>query len=184
MTDEKRKSDTPKHRKRPRDWTAVVERAIREAQERGEFDNLEGEGKPLRWDDERVPPEQRMANKVLKNAGYAPAWIEDDKWIRAERKAVRKLLDDFADWYRRELAALAGETEAKREERLRELAWMRDMRIREYRERSAKLNERIDKFNLTVPISRLQWHRVRTQKEITAFRRLLEEIELNSRKTG
>ena len=29
-------------------WESPVERAIREAQERGEFDNLPGAGKPLR----------------------------------------------------------------------------------------------------------------------------------------
>ncbi len=152
-----------------------MEKAIREAQERGEFDNLPGKGRPLRWDNEHVPPEWRMAAHILKNAGFAPAWIEDDKWIRAERKALRQLLDSFVEWYREELAALAGRPEAEVVERLEELAIARDRRIVVYRERAGKLNKRIDDFNLTVPVPRLQWHRVRIDQEVEAFRRALEE---------
>jgi hypothetical protein len=169
-------ANVTKQRKRPpKDWESAVDRAIREAQERGEFDNLPGKGRPLRWDDEHVPPEWRMANRILKNSGFAPSWIEDDKWIRAERKAVRQLLDGFADWYREERAALAGKPQAQVSERLEELAVVRDRRIQVYRERAGKLNKRIDIFNLTVPIPRLQWRRVRVEEEIDRFRRTLEE---------
>ncbi|RME42063.1 MAG: DUF1992 domain-containing protein [Chloroflexi bacterium] len=168
-------ADASERRKPPTDWESVVEKAIREAQERGEFDNLPGKGRPLRWGDEHVPPEWRMAAHILKNAGFAPAWIEDDKWIRAERKALRQLLDSFVEWYREELAALAGRPEAEVVERLEELAVARDRRIAVYRERAGKLNKRIDDFNLTVPVPRLQWHRVRIDQEIEAFRRALEE---------
>lgn len=166
-----------KQRSRPqRDWQSAVDRAIREAQERGDFDNLAGEGKPLRWDDEHVPPEWRMATRILKNAGFAPAWIEDDKWIRKERKAIRRLLDSFVDWYRQEVAALAGQPEAERSQRLQDLAWARDRRIAGYRERATQLNKRIDHFNLTVPISRLQWRRVQIEDEASKFLNALEEV--------
>lgn len=171
-------TDSTKRRKRPPiDWESAVDKAIREAQERGEFDNLPGKGKPLRWDDEHVPPEWRMAARILKNAGFAPSWIEDDKWIRAERKAVRQLLDSFVDWYRQEVAALAGKPELEVAERLEELAVARERRIAVYRERAGKLNKRIDNFNLTVPVSELQWHRVRIQEEVAEFRQVLEEME-------
>ena len=60
----------------------LAEKKIREAQEKGEFDNLSGQGKPLdftEWD--RVPEELRLAYKILKNAGYTPPEIELKKEI-------------------------------------------------------------------------------------------------------
>jgi len=60
----------------------LAEKKIKEAQEKGEFDNLEGMGKPLdftEWD--RVPEELRLAYKILKNAGYTPPEIELKKEI-------------------------------------------------------------------------------------------------------
>lgn len=170
-----------KRRPPPRDWVSAVDKAIREAQERGEFDNLAGQGRPLRWDDEHVPPEWRMASRILKNAGYAPAWIEDDKWIRSERKAVRQLLDSFIQWHREEVAALAGLPAEEVAERLEVLAAARERRIAAYRERAGKLNRRIDDFNLTVPVSGLQWHRVRCEDEIKRFRALLDEVTADAR---
>lgn len=49
----------------------VAEEKIREAIKEGAFDNLPGAGKPLVLeDDSHIPPEFRMAYKILKNAGY------------------------------------------------------------------------------------------------------------------
>lgn len=164
---------TKRRQRPPKDWESAIDRAIQAARERGEFDNLAGTGRPLRWDDEHVPPEWRMANRLLKNAGYAPSWIEDDKWIRAERKAIRQLLDDFVDWHRQAVAALAGKPAAEVAARLDELALARERRITAFRERAGKLNQRIDNFNLTVPLSRLQWRRVPVEEEIDGFRKVL-----------
>ena len=51
----------------------LAEPRIQEAIGRGEFDNLSGTGKPLALDDDMfVPPELRIAYRVLKNAGYLP----------------------------------------------------------------------------------------------------------------
>lgn len=58
-------------------FTRIAERLIREAMENGEFDNLEGAGKPLNFADETwIPEDLRIAYKVLKNAGYIPPEIE------------------------------------------------------------------------------------------------------------
>ena len=49
----------------------IAEQRIREAMERGEFDDLPMKGQPLRLDeDANVPDELRMAYKLLKNGGY------------------------------------------------------------------------------------------------------------------
>lgn len=58
-------------------FTRIAERLIREAMENGEFDNLEGAGKPLNFADETwIPEDLRIAYRVLKNAGYIPPEIE------------------------------------------------------------------------------------------------------------
>ncbi len=51
----------------------IAENRILEAIEAGEFDDLEGEGRPLKFEDEsHIPPELRMAYKILKNADCLP----------------------------------------------------------------------------------------------------------------
>ncbi len=53
--------------------TALVERRIEEAVARGEFDDLPGAGRPLDLDDDLLVPEElRVANRILRNAGYVP----------------------------------------------------------------------------------------------------------------
>jgi len=55
---------------------------IAQAQARGEFDNLEGAGQPLKLEENPyAPPELHMAYKILKDAGFAPYWIELGKEI-------------------------------------------------------------------------------------------------------
>ena len=83
----------------------IAEQKIRAAMERGEFDDLPGQGRPLDLsEDPLVPEELRMAYRLLKNAGFIPPELEAQKEIRdleqliqglglgAERsKALRKL---------------------------------------------------------------------------------------------
>lgn len=65
-------------------WTELAEKAILEAQARGEFDNLPGAGKPLHLEDDTlVPPELRMAYTVLKNAGFVPPEVQEQREIRS-----------------------------------------------------------------------------------------------------
>ena len=54
----------------------IAEQRIAEALERGELSGLNGEGEPLRLDDDSMVPEDlRMANRVLVNAGFLPAGV-------------------------------------------------------------------------------------------------------------
>lgn len=59
----------------------IIEQRIKEAQKKGEFEDLEGSGKPLDFSDEHVPEELRMAYKLLKNADCLPPEIELKKEI-------------------------------------------------------------------------------------------------------
>lgn len=61
---------------------ALAEERIREAMERGEFDNLPGAGRPLVLDDDSmVPADLRVAYRILKNAGCIPPELEMRKEI-------------------------------------------------------------------------------------------------------
>ena len=72
-------------------WEALIDRQIREAAEAGEFDNLPYQGEPLPNDDNPHAKDWGLAFRVLKNAGFAPPWIEADKEVRellARRDAI------------------------------------------------------------------------------------------------
>jgi hypothetical protein len=68
-----------------------MDELIREAQQRGDFDDLPGKGKPLHLDD-RDPLVGMEADvyKVLKNAGFTPEWVELRKQIIAEMNWMRE----------------------------------------------------------------------------------------------
>ncbi len=54
----------------------LCEQRIVDAMRQGEFDHLPGAGKPLDLDeDPLVPDDMRMANRILKNAGFVPAEV-------------------------------------------------------------------------------------------------------------
>lgn len=73
-------------------WESVTERIIREAQERGEFDNLPGHGRPFAVDENPYAGDMALAFHLLKNAGVAPPWIETDKEVRRLRAQAETLL--------------------------------------------------------------------------------------------
>lgn len=72
----------------------IVEELIKEAQERGEFDNLPGKGKPIDLSAYfEMPEDTRVAQSLLKNAGFTSREVELLNEI-AELKQVRKSLTD------------------------------------------------------------------------------------------
>lgn len=73
----------------------LAENAIREAQERGEFEGLEGRGRPLpETSDPFMPETLRMAYTVLRNAGYVPREIQDQREIRSLIECLEKETDE------------------------------------------------------------------------------------------
>jgi len=81
----------------PSIYDILAEQRIADALRRGEFDNLPGAGKPLVFDDELfVSPEQRMANKVMRNAGFSPPEIGLRKEIAALRAEIEALAESDA----------------------------------------------------------------------------------------
>ena len=67
------------------EWHFIAERKIREAMEEGAFEHLEGTGKPLDLSENPFEDAaQRMAHRILRNNGFAPAWIEEGREIDSE----------------------------------------------------------------------------------------------------
>ncbi len=114
-------------------WEPLVDRLIRESMDRGEFDDLTGSGEPIDLSENPYEaPELRTAHRLLRNAGFAPAWIE-------ERKDIEK---EFDQCY----------TVLKRASKLYVLSspqWQRAKK--EFRERAEELNQRIRIYNLKSP---------------------------------
>ena len=75
-------------------YQKIIEEKIKEAQERGEFDDLPGSGKPLDLEDEsRIPEDLRLSHKILKNANCLPPELE----LRNEIQAMADLLSGIPD---------------------------------------------------------------------------------------
>ena len=73
----------------------LAENRILEAIEAGQFDDLVGEGQPLKLeDDSNVPPELRMAYKIMKMADCLPPELEMRKEIVRLQDLVGSLPDE------------------------------------------------------------------------------------------
>jgi DNA topoisomerase VI subunit B len=75
-------------------FTRIAENRILEAIEAGHFDNLPGKGQPLNLeDDSYIPPELKMAYKILKNADCLPPELE----LRQEIITLQDLVASMED---------------------------------------------------------------------------------------
>jgi hypothetical protein len=125
----------------------------------GEFDNLEGYGKPLAENEDNpfLPKDMRAAFKVLQNSGYAPDWMVLGQEIEDDLEAIREKADRHFGSLRRQLQEVAGNPYAVKRLR-REM----DRLKAEHRRASAahskaieEVNRKISAFNQMVPIASL-----------------------------
>jgi hypothetical protein len=73
----------------------IAEQRIREAMERGEFDNLAYHGKPLQLEDlSGVPEHLRMGYKILKDAGVLPPEMQLKKELLALQDLINACYDE------------------------------------------------------------------------------------------
>jgi DnaJ family protein C protein 28 len=129
----------------------LVERRIQAAMAQGLFDNLPGQGKPL--DLKKNPylePGMELAYNLLQNNNFAPEWIERDKDIRKELERLRRQLR--IAWQQRQ-----GKPQ-------HEARWQ--TAVSQFTENLAKLNRKINDFNLVVPILSLQRPPLKLQDEL------------------
>lgn len=117
----------------------IADARIRDAIERGDFEDLPGRGKPLELEDlSRVPEDLRGSYIVCKNAGMLPEEME----LRKELVSLHALLQACAEAEdARELKSRIGATHLRLQvlaDRRRESAGMRDYR--------AKITQRLTRW--------------------------------------
>lgn len=123
--------------------------------EEGEFDNLPGKGRPVDLTENPFEdPELRMVHRLLRNAGFAPAWIEARKDIEAQFELARKILERAWTLYQP-----AGRSP-------NDAAWERN--VTEFRSKVLELNKRIQVYNLKVPAAVFQRRQFDAQQTIEA----------------
>jgi hypothetical protein len=138
-------------------WELLAEKRIQAALERGEFDNLPGQGRPLRWrENPFLPRDWWLAFHLLEQAGLAPDWIVRDGEIRADLAVLDHLYRQQRLWMeerRTRMAAMSAEERAAERARLRTAQAQAWEQVQAF---VGKVNRRIADFNLVVPIVRLR----------------------------
>ena len=133
-------------------WEPLIDRMIRESMDRGEFDNLPGSGQPIDLSENPYEaPELRPVHRLLRNAGFAPAWIEERKDIETEFQQAHTKLQ------RGHKLFCAEGNHANRD-------WLRV--TREFRKRVDELNQRIRHYNLKAPTAALHRRIIDAEKLI------------------
>jgi hypothetical protein len=76
-------------------FAKIAEERIRQAMENGEFNHLQGAGKPLAFEDETwIPEDLRLVYRIMKNAGVLPPEIETRKEIITLKELMHSIDDD------------------------------------------------------------------------------------------
>ena len=75
----------------------LVEARIKKAQKDGDFDNLDGLNKPLKFNDLNIPDDLRLAHKILKNAGFLPPEVELKKKITKTEQLLESTSMDSSE---------------------------------------------------------------------------------------
>jgi len=147
-------------------WSEIVERQIVEAQERGEFDDLPGKGKPLDLTENPfADPEWRLAYKILQDSGFTLDWIELDKEIRAALKACREQLLQSKRWYERSIAHLEHQEGRQAEEERIRVQYTWEHALETFADQVAQINKKIELLNLKVPLVNLQRPKISVEEE-------------------
>ena len=138
-------------------WESLIDKKIREAMAAGEFDNLAGAGEPIDLSENPYEdPNWRTAHRMLRNAGFAPSWIEERKDIDAELEAARIIL--ARAWT---IRSNARDTQHEQSARGR---WANAEA--HFRLTIDALNRRIDAWNLKTPAVAFQRNRIDVEREI------------------
>lgn len=126
-------------------WADLIEERLNEARDRGDFEHLEGKGKPLALDSNPYAGDRALAYSLLKNNNIAPPEIERGKEIDNEIKRAEELL---ATLRRRQqaLRPLAGQRDARQAYNI-----TRDATALRYETMLREINSKILSLNIVAP---------------------------------
>ena len=148
-----------------------VNKQIEEAMERGEFANLSGKGKPLKLDtNPYLTPQARMVNRLLKENGFAPRWVELEKEIKREKAQLERTLINLKA--RRERLATIGQQYPHRREVIGQTFEQERARvIAQYSEKLENLNQKIQRVNLLMPTRNRQYALINQAQALARFQK-------------
>lgn len=132
-------------------WDVIIDRLIRQAMAEGKFDNLRGQGQPLKLDGDENDPEWAVS-RLLKNNDARPPWLDEHVDIRTTLERERQSLRRTWAYVQAHPGALGQWARAERH----------------FRTMAEELNRRIRDLNLRAPAERLQLRRIDAAAELTA----------------
>ena len=144
-----------------RNYRSVVEQLIQEAQERGDFDNLRGEGKPLAIDSNPHAGEMELAYKLLKDNDFTLPWISARNRVLKEIEAFREKMDRKWRLFGPQVIAMAHAGDAATAQR----RWAALMI--QWETEISELNKRIDDVNHLVPVKSIEIYKVSLPIELS-----------------
>ncbi|MYH80452.1 DUF1992 domain-containing protein [Candidatus Poribacteria bacterium] len=148
-----------------------VNKQIEEAMKRGEFANLPGKGKPLKLDTNPfLTPQARMANRLLKENGFAPRWVELEKEIKEEKAQLERILINLKA-RRERLAAIIQQYPHRHAAVSRSFEHERARSIERYSEKLKNLNRKIQRVNLLMPTRNRQHTLINRTESINRFKK-------------
>ncbi len=148
-----------------------VNKQIEEAMERGEFANLPGRGKPLKFDtNPYLTPQARMANRLVKENGFIPRWVELEKEINREKAQLEKLLTNLKS-RRERLATIIQQHPHRHKAVSRSFEHERARGIERYSEKLENLNRKIQRVNLLMPTRNRQYASINRTEAISRFQK-------------
>ncbi len=148
-----------------------VNKQIEEAMERGEFANLPGKGKPLKLDTNPfLTPQARMTNRLLKENGFAPRWVELEKEIKREKVQLERILINLKA-RRERLVALGQQYPYRREVIRRTFEQERARVLTHYSEKLENLNRKIQRVNLLMPTRNRQYVLINRAQALDCFQK-------------
>jgi DnaJ homolog subfamily C member 28 len=147
----------------------LVGTIIAKAMERGEFDNLEGTGKPLNLEENPFEPTGlHLIHKILKDNGFAPYWIELGKEIDALRIEFNKDVDFFKRYtqiFFSEKQSIAA---------IQQYEQKKNSFFTQSREQLGEISKKIFDYNLRCPVSQLGRNNFEVDDRMS---NLIEDIE-------
>ena len=148
-----------------------VNKQIEEAMERGEFANLPGRGKPLKLDtNPYLTPQARMANRLLKENGFTPQWVELGKEIKKEKTQLERVLINLKA-RRERLVVILQQYPHRREAISRTFEQERARVIAQYSEKLDNLNQKIQRVNLLMPTRNRQYALINQAEALDHFQK-------------
>ncbi len=153
-----------------RQWTDLVEQLLEEARDRGDFDNLEGKGKPLALDQNPYAGDRALAYSLLKNNDFAPPEIERSKEIDSDIKRAEDLLETL----RRHQHTLRGR--ASHPDARRAFNVARDATLKRYEALLTEINSKILSLNIVAPTP-MHRRRLDIEAKLRQFREEFPHLE-------